>query len=154
MSYFLRESRSKRRHYPKKTFNACLLTYASGRTVCLLRRKSGESYRSFRKRYVDVVADFGGALTAKEDNLIVVAPSVGEIEVELDYFPTNTAGSLFPTQRVLQNTTSALFHEIGERNTTNTFRGSVIDYENHVRKVIGLPVRPYDVTHSYKYPLI
>ena len=140
MSYFLRESRSKRRHYPKKTFNACLLTYASGRTVCLLRRKSGESYRSFRKRYVDVVADFGGALTAKEDNLIVVAPSVGEIEVELDYFQTNTAGSLF--------------HEIGERNTTNTFRGSVIDYENHVRKVIGLPVRPYDVTHSYKYPLI
>ena len=92
MSYFLRESRSKRRHYPKKTFNACLLTYASGRTVCLLRRKSGESYRSFRKRYVDVVADFGGALTAKEDNLIVVAPSVGEIEVELDYFQTNTAG--------------------------------------------------------------
>ena len=106
------------------------------------------------KRYVDVVADFGGALTAKEDNLIVVAPSVGEIEVELDYFQTNTAGSLFPTQRVLQNTTSALFHEIGERNTTNTFRGSVIDYENHVRKVIGLPVRPYDVTHSHKYQLI
>ena len=26
--------------------------------------------------------------------------------------------------------------------------GSVIDYENYTRKVIGLPVRPYDLNHS------
>ena len=52
-----------------------------------------------------------------------------------------------------QSILSALFHEIGERITTNRrFRGAVIDYENHVRHILGLPLRPYDLNHSNSIP--
>ncbi|MCL2727915.1 MAG: RHS repeat-associated core domain-containing protein, partial [Bacteroidales bacterium] len=104
-------------------------------------------------RSVDVVGTgpegFGGGLYSKTDNLIVVAPNVGTVTVELDVlqFANGTVG--FPKQDVQQNTTSTLFHEIGERNTKNiNFRGAVLDYENHARRVIGLPMRPYDLNHS------
>jgi hypothetical protein len=98
---------------------------------------------------VDVVQEFGGGLYSKTDNLIVVAPSVGSVDVTLDQIQITANGLGFPTQNVQQNTTSTLFHEIGERNTTNiNFRGAVIDFENSARRVIGLPVRPYDLNHS------
>lgn len=98
---------------------------------------------------VDIVQEYGGGLYSKTDNLIVIAPSVGSVDVTLDQIQITADGLGFPTQNVQQNTTSTLFHEIGERNTTNiNFRGAVIDFENYARRVIGLPVRPYDLNHS------
>jgi len=95
-------------------------------------------------RSVDIVGEFGGGVYSKTDNTIVISPNVGSVNVTLDQIQLG-----FSTQNVQQNTTSALFHEIGERNTTNiNFRGTVIDYENYVRRIIGLPVRPYDLNHS------
>ena len=100
-------------------------------------------------RTVNIVSEFGGGIYSKTDNTIVIAPSVGTVNVTLDQMQFVNGGIGFPTQNVLQNTTSTLFHEIGERNTSNiNFRGGVIDYENYTRKVIGLPVRPYDLNHS------
>jgi hypothetical protein len=98
---------------------------------------------------VDIVQEYGGGLYSKTDNLIVIAPSVGSVDVTLDQIQITADGLGFPTQNVQQNTTSTLFHEIGERNTTNiNFRGAVIDFENYARRVIRLPVRPYDLNHS------
>ena len=62
----------------------------------------------------------------------------------------DTEGKITGTIRsavVQQNTTSTLFHEIGERNTPRRVlqRGVVIDYENYVRRILGLPHRPYDI---------
>jgi hypothetical protein len=102
---------------------------------------------------VDIVAEFGGGLYSKTDNMIVIAPNVGTVNVRLDEMQIVNGTIGFPTQDVQQNTTSTLFHEIGERNTKNTtFRGAVIDFENRARKVIGLPVRPYDLNHSKTVP--
>jgi len=98
---------------------------------------------------VDIVQEYGGGLYSKTDNLIVIAPNVGSVDVTLDQIQITANGLGFPAQNVQQNTTSTLFHEIGERNTTNiNFRGAVIDFENYARRVIGLPVRPYDLNHS------
>ena len=98
---------------------------------------------------VDIVQEYGGGFYSKTDNLIVIAPSVGSVDVTLDQIQITADGVGFPTQNVQQNTTSTLFHEIGERNTSNiNFRGAVIDFENYARRVIGLPVRPYDLNHS------
>ena len=59
----------------------------------------------------------------------------------------------FSNQVVNQNTTSTLFYEKGEVNTTNLkFRGDVIKYENHVRKIIGLTIQPTDLNHSNTIP--
>lgn len=93
---------------------------------------------------VDIVKEHGEGLYSKTDNLIVIAPSMGSVDVTLDQIQITADGLGFPTQNVQQNTTSTLFHEIGERNTTNiNFRGAVIDFENYTRRAIGLPVRPY-----------
>ncbi|WP_262352043.1 RHS repeat domain-containing protein [Bacteroides bouchesdurhonensis] len=97
----------------------------------------------------NIVNEFGGGVYSKVDNTIVIAPNVGTVNVTLDQMQITSSGIVFPTQNVLQNTTSALFHEIGERNTSNiNYRGKVIEYENCVRKIIGLPVRPFDLNHS------
>ena len=98
---------------------------------------------------VDIVKEYVGGLDSKTDNLIIIAPSVRSVDVTLDQIQITADGLGFPSQNVQQNTTSTLFHEIGERNTTNiNFRGVVIDFENYVRRTIGLPVRPYDLNHS------
>ena len=98
---------------------------------------------------VDIVQEYGGGLYSQRDNLIVIAPSVSSVDVRLDQMQMTNGMLGFPTQTVQQNTTSALFHEIGERNTNDiNYRGGVIDYENYARRVIGLPVRPYDLNHS------
>ena len=98
---------------------------------------------------VDIVQEYGGGLYSKTDNLIVIAPNVGSVDVKLDKIQITADEIGFPTQNVQQNTTSTLFHEIGERNTINIiFRGAVIDFENYARRAIGLPVRPYDLNHS------
>ena len=97
----------------------------------------------------DIVKEFGGGVYSKIDNTIVIAPSVETINVTLDQMQVTNGNIGFPTQNVVQNTTSTLFHEIGERNISNiNFRGGVIDYENYPRKIIGLPIRPFDLNHS------
>ena len=103
-------------------------------------------------KQIDIVKEYGGGLYSREDNTIVVAPSVATIEVIIDPFRINDSGNGM-TRTVQQNTTTTLFHEIGERNSKNKrFRGAVIDYENHVRAILKLPERPYDVNHSYTIP--
>ena len=90
----------------------------------------------------DISTEFGGGVYSKIDDVIVVSPNVGVVEVTLDQFPFNS-------EIVEQNTTSTLFHEIAERNIPNIhYRGNVIDYENIVRKIIGIPQRPYDLNHT------
>lgn len=104
----------------------------------------GESSKS-----VDIIKEYGGGVYSKIDNTIVIAPSVGTVNVTLDQMQIVNGTIGFSSQAVLQNTTSTLFHEIGERNTSNiNFRGAVIDYENYVRKIVGLPKRPFDLNHS------
>ena len=58
----------------------------------------------------DIEAVFG-ALYDKENQIIVVAPDVGTVEVYPDDFSS-------PVE-VVQNTVSGLFHEIGERQESN-----------------------------------
>ena len=89
---------------------------------------------------VDIVKDWGGALYDKDKQTIVVAPDIGTVDVYPDDFSS-------PVE-VVQNTTSGLFHEIGERHESNEkIRGSVIIYENYARRILKLPERPYDFNH-------
>lgn len=115
----------------------------------------GESYTAGEgeKAKTYNTAEFGGALTAKDvsingenQDLILVSTSISGVNVPLD----TPMGILTGAEEfVQQNTTSGLFHEIGEATTTNlNYRGGVIDYENKVRGIIGLPLRPYDLNHS------
>jgi len=98
-------------------------------------------------------ADFGGALTRKgvdvngqKQNFIVISPNISDVNVSLDGMMDILSNK---QANVRQNTTSGLFHEIGEAITTDlSFRGGVIDYENKARKIIALPLRPYDLNHS------
>ncbi|HBL77418.1 MAG: hypothetical protein A2W90_21385 [Bacteroidetes bacterium GWF2_42_66] len=98
-------------------------------------------------------ADFGGALTRKgvdvngqKQNFIVISPNISDVNVSLDGMMDILSNK---QANVQQNTTSGLFHEIGEAITTDlSFRGGVIDYENKARKIIALPLRPYDLNHS------
>lgn len=130
----------------KELFKGFNKVMNSKETVSVAYENNYELNVGGKVRSVDVVQEFGGGLYSKTDNTIVVAPNVGAVEVTLDVFP-------FPNQGVNQNTTSTLFHEIGEVNTTNLkFRGGVIKYENHVRKIIGLPIRPTDLNHSNTIP--
>ena len=106
-----------------------------------------------KKKSINVVQEYGGGVYSQKDDVIVVAPSVGVINVTVDP-RQDPLGGTFREQNVQQNTTSTLFHEIGERNTNSSYRGGVIDYENYVRKIIGLPIRPYDLFHSSLIPQI
>lgn len=100
-----------------------------------------------QKEY-DIVNDFGGGAYSLNDNLIVIAPSAGSVDV---FAISSVTG--FSYEIIDQNTTSVLFHEIGERNAySSRLRGNIIDYENHVRRIIGLPKRPYDIHHNYYSP--
>lgn len=65
-------------------------------------------------RIVNIVNEFGGEIYSKTDNTIVIAPSVDTVNVTLDQMQFVNGGIEFPTQNVLQNTTSTLFHEIRE----------------------------------------
>ena len=58
---------------------------------------------------VDVVQEYGGGLYSKTDNLIVIAPSVGNVDVTSDQIQISANGIEFPSKNVQQNTTSALF---------------------------------------------
>ena len=109
-----------------------------------------ENYVSFEDngelKSIDVIQEYGGGLSTKDKCMIVVAPDAGNVQVWPDVIPS------IP-QEVQQNTASVLFHEIGERNESNeTNRGSVITYENHARRILNLPKRPYDWNHSNTVP--
>ena len=107
------------------------------------------------RKTFDIVNEFGGGVYSSHDNIIVVAPSIKRIIVPRE--PMQNADGIFlepiSFEDVLQNTTSALFHEIGERNTPSRvdYRYVVIDYENHVRRIMGMPRRPYDLNGHSKY---
>ena len=98
-------------------------------------------------------AEFGGALTrvgvkvgGEKQNFIVISPKISDVSVSLDGVMDILSNK---QELVKQNTTSGLFHEIGEAITKDlNYRGGVIDYENKARKLIPLPQRPYDLNHS------
>ena len=109
-----------------------------------------ENYVSYEDngelKSIDVIQEYGGGLSTKDKCMIVVAPDAGNVQVWPDVIPS------IP-QEVQQNTASVLFHEIGERNESNeTNRGSVITYENHARRILNLPKRPYDWNHTNTVP--
>ena len=99
----------------------------------------------------NTLKDGGGAFTTIDKSKIVISPNVGAITVVLD-IPTIVDGRIKATEDVFQTTTTALFHEISERNTSrhDMKRGSVIDYENQARRILDLPIRPYDINHTYR----
>jgi len=107
----------------------------------------GDSYTAKDGTVTDVLNDYGGGLF-HPDNVIVVSSNATTISVTPDdpmSVVTNKQVS------VKQNTTSVLFHEKAEAGLGPRvpYRGSVIDYENKVRSIIGLPSRPYDMGHSH-----
>ena len=89
---------------------------------------------------INVINNYGGGVYIKEIRTIVVSPDIGTVTVWPDDFS--------PSVEVLQNTTSGLFHEIGELHESDeTLRGGVIIYENHARRILRLPKRPFDFNH-------
>ncbi len=90
--------------------------------------------------------DYGGAMYHAADKAIVVSPNITGGTVEsLDL------SSLGQKVYVDMNTTTGLFHEFGEALAGKTlYRGSVIDYENHVRGILKMTNRVYDRGHFYK----
>lgn len=101
----------------------------------------------------DIVNDLGGGAFFKDINTIVISHNAGDISIITDP-QKDSSGKIvdfgMKEEIVKQNTTSVLFHEIGEVNEKNIhFRGSVVDYENKVRVIIKLPLRPTDLNHSH-----
>jgi RHS repeat-associated protein len=126
----------------KATFKGLMKAMQSKQTTSIVYENNHELTVGEEKRTVDIVEEFGGGVYSKTDNTIVIAPNVGAVEVMLDKFP-------FKNEKVEQNTTSTLFHEIGELNTTNLeYRGEVITYENNVRSILKMSPRPTDLNHS------
>jgi hypothetical protein len=135
----------------KQAFNGLNKAMTDKQTTSVVYANTKELTINGELKTVDIVKEFGGGLYSKTDNMIVIAPNVGTVNVTLDEMQFVNGAIGFPTQDVQQNTTSTLFHEIGERNTKNLeYRGAVIDFENYTRKIIGLPMRPYDLNHSNK----
>jgi len=126
----------------KKVFKGVKKVLTSRNTTSVVYADEYELTINNDKTSHDISTEFGGGVYSKNDDVIVVSPNVGVVEVTLDQFPFNS-------EIVEQNTTSTLFHEIAERNIPNIhYRGNVIDYENIVRKIIGIPQRPYDLNHT------
>ena len=99
---------------------------------------------------MDVLNQYGGGIF-HPDNVIVVSPNATTISIFLDDLQSIVNTTQVP---VKQNTTSVLFHEKAEAAMAPRvpFRGGVIDYENLVRSIIGLPYRPTDIFHSHTIP--
>jgi len=101
---------------------------------------------------VDVVNDQGGGLYDADQNMIVISPNTSDIDVwEYSDNPVQQLKNIENPTKVKQNTTSTLFHEIGEVNAGKSeYRGSVIDYENSVRGIMKMNSRPPDMYHHPK----
>jgi RHS repeat-associated protein len=135
----------------KQTFKGLSKAMDDKQTTTVVYANTQDLTVDGQTKSVDIVKEFGGGVYSKTDNMIVIAPNVGTVNVTLDEMQFVNGKIGFSTQDVQQNTTSTLFHEIGEINTkSNSYRGKVIDYENHVRKIIGFPLRPFDLNHSKK----
>ena len=132
----------------KKSFKGLNKAMSDSQVTSVVYEDKYEITVNNEKVSTDIIDEYGGGLYSKIDNVIVVAPNAKAVSVDLLLI---TPGNVKSTsQLVEQNTTSILFHEIGERNLGEaTHRGAVIDYENNVRRIIGLPKRPYDMYHSY-----
>lgn len=116
-----------------------------------------DSYTAKDGAKIDVLNDYGGGLFHSEDNVIVVSTNAQSIEVTQDSNEAVLANLLTgATTNVKQSTTSILFHEKAEAALGQRvpFRVAVINYENKVRKIIGLPSRPHDTTHSHTIKFI
>ncbi|GHV35828.1 hypothetical protein FACS1894178_6240 [Bacteroidia bacterium] len=133
----------------RKAFKGLDKAMKSKTTTTVIYENNAELTVGGEKKSVDIVKEFGGGVYSKDDNLIVIAPNVGDITVNLTKEDVIKTGNLRSV--VSLNTTSTLFHEIGELNTPsyNTTRGRVIDFENVVRRVLRMPIRPYDLSHYH-----
>ena len=89
---------------------------------------------------IDVDKEYGGGLFDAETNSVVLSPTPsGGMVTTMDFRQVS----------IDQTTTINLFHEIGEINVGKAdFRGGAVDYENHVRRILKMPLRPYDVYHQ------
>lgn len=134
--------------YQKKVFRGLNKAMRDKKVTSVVYENTYDITKGETKQNSDIVQEWGGGLYSVKDNLIVIAPNVGSIEVDLD--PRDVANKEPGSNNIVeQTTTSALFHEIGERNMDKTIlRGTIIDFENNVRRIIGLPIRPYDLEHS------
>ena len=109
----------------------------------------GDTYAfpSNNGKITDVVNAYGGGVYSTIDQIIVIAEHPTPIDVWMDMEP-------YIFVEVKQTRTSLLFHEIGEANMGASpigvvyYRGDIITYENYVRRIINLPLRPTDMEHS------
>ncbi|GHV35815.1 hypothetical protein FACS1894178_6190 [Bacteroidia bacterium] len=86
----------------------------------------------------------GGAMYYPPDKAIVVSPNMTGGDV------TSVESNSFLKQVYVEmNTTTALFHEIGEALMgKKQYRGGAVDLENCVRNILKMARRPYDVQHQ------
>ncbi|MDD5695410.1 MAG: DUF6443 domain-containing protein [Bacteroidales bacterium] len=114
--------------------------------------KYAETHTDAKGNETNVVKDWGGGLYDADQNVIVISPNATDIKVtEYSDNPGQTFLNMQNPTTVKQNTTSALFHEVGEVNAGKSeYRGSVIDTENNVRGIMKMNTRPYDMYHHPK----
>lgn len=102
----------------------------------------------------------GITLLASENNIsrnyVIVNPnSSSSFSVNVvtpayyDNGPINPGGpARFYTASVSTNPTDIVFHELGHVIHQGQTQDHVIDFNNVIRRQIGLPIRPYDETHN------
>ncbi len=109
-------------------------------------------------------ADGGGAVTVLvgenpvSENTILIDPNNPNVSNEVSvmavtpaYYiqPINPAnGARFNPQKVKSSTTATIFHEIGHVLEKGNTQDKVLNFENGVRRQIGLPERPHDENHN------
>ncbi len=95
------------------------------------------------------IVSWGGALTDVENNRIYILKG---LDMEFRTMPDNSDFRLWGIPQTFRETSiSALLHEAKEIDLGQAeYRGDVIDYSNHGRALLGLPLRHYDIGHSHK----
>jgi hypothetical protein len=133
----------------RKAFKGLDKVMSSEKTTEL---KYSETHTDAKGNKLNVVNDMGGGLYDADQNVIVISPNATDIKVtEYTDNPGQTFMNLQNPTKVVQNTTTTLFHEIGEVNAGKSeYRGSVINYENNVRGIMKMNSRPFDIYHHPK----
>ena len=107
----------------------------------------------------------GGAVTllssdsGLKDNYIIVNPNAPtELSTDIvtsDYYRLDgkpkyakEGDILFVLSKFITNTTDRTFHELGHVIYDGKPQSFVINYNNYLRKIIGLPIRKYDKEHN------
>lgn len=107
-------------------------------------------------------ADGGGAVTVLvgennvSQNTILIDPKTANKSMSIfaitdAYYkrPIDPAnGARFEQKTIPGNLGTSTFHELGHVIYRGQTQDKVLDYENKVRKQMGLPKRPYDETHN------